>query len=291
MSRSRIERLDLGDHLREILGIDPTDPYQSRNVAGCQKRQVVEKPLHRRVETIAVAQLQCEAFGQVPGKNARRVALLQTGKYAFDPYRGATEPFGRAVEPATQIADLVELIEQVEGDHPVSGVAQVGADLRDQMFAERARTGGGLFDAGYVFAGETAVARRPKMGFRAGIGEFEPAIAIAARGGAPIIGGVGRDIGGKRLRQLQQLAVRGSRPIRLVRRRDLFAVARRGFEQGVPLNLGLDKLRQFQVGKLQHLYCLLQLRRHDERLSLAQFEPLRKDQSAHKMLRLERLIG
>jgi len=62
-------------------------------------------------------------------------------------------------------------------------------------------------------------------------------------------------------------------------------------EQGVLFYLGCNKFDQLDIRQLQHLDCLLQLRGHHQRLALAQFEPLRKTESIHEMLRSERLIG
>ena len=47
-------------------------------------------------------------------------------------------------------------------------------------------------------------------------------------------------------------------------------------EQRVLLDLALDERRQLEIGKLQQLDRLLQLRRHDERLGLPEIEPLRE---------------
>jgi len=66
------------------------------------------------------------------------------------------------------------------------------------------------------------------------------------------------------------------------RRRPILCVAFTRFQKRVLLDLRLDERAQLQVGELQHLYRLLQLRRHHQSLALAQFKPLRKADSVHK---------
>ena len=137
MPGPRIERFDLGDHLGEILGIDPADPHQRRDVARREQRQIVEETLHRRVEPVAVAQLQRQAFGEIAREDAGRIEFLQAREHALDPRRRRSRARSAAVvEIDAQIAGLVELIEQMRGDHPIGRVAKIGADLLDQMLAQ-----------------------------------------------------------------------------------------------------------------------------------------------------------
>ena len=44
-----------------------------------EQRQMVEQRPHRGVEPIAVTQLECEAFGQIAGKDAGGIELLKAG--------------------------------------------------------------------------------------------------------------------------------------------------------------------------------------------------------------------
>ena len=113
----RIERFDLGDHLRHVGGVDAAHPDQRRDVAGGEQRQVVEQSLHCGIEPVAVAQLQCEALRQIAGEDAGRVELLEPGENRFDPRDVALEQLRRTVEPGAQVAGLVDQIEKVQGDH------------------------------------------------------------------------------------------------------------------------------------------------------------------------------
>ncbi len=63
--------------------------------------------------------------------------------------------------------------------------------------------------------------------------------------------------------------LRGRLAVRLGRRRGLGRLALRAFEQRVLLDLGLDVGHELEVGELQQLDRLLQLRRHDQRLRLS----------------------
>ena len=110
----RIERFDLGDHLGQILGIDTADPHQRGDVARGQQRQIVEQALHRRVEPVAVAQLQRQAFGRsrakTPGgSNSCSRASTRSTRAGAQPSRSAAPS-----SAAAQIAGLVELVEQVK---------------------------------------------------------------------------------------------------------------------------------------------------------------------------------
>ena len=61
---------------------------------------------------------------------------------------------------------------------------------------------------------------------------------------------------------------------RLGRRFALGPLGVLAFEQRVLLEFGFDVFREFQIGKLQQLDRLLQLRRHDQGLALSQLQTL-----------------
>ena len=98
----------------------PHNANQRGNVAGREQRQVVEQGLHRRIEPVAVAQLQREAFRQVASEDAGRVELLQPSENGLDPVDLAAEELRHAVEPGAQVARLVEQIEKMQRDDPVA---------------------------------------------------------------------------------------------------------------------------------------------------------------------------
>ena len=70
------------------------------------------------------------------------------------------KPLRGAVEAALQITGLVELVEQMEGDHPVGLVGKIGADLFDQVLAEGARPACGLVNPGRVSGNQSPLRLR-----------------------------------------------------------------------------------------------------------------------------------
>src|SRR3546814_7693850 len=60
-------------------------------------------------------------------------------------------------------------------------------------------------------------------------------------------------------------------------------------EQRVLLEFSVNFRREFQVGKLEQLDGLLQLRRHDQRLALAQFQSLRSEEHTSELQSLMRI--
>ena len=69
----------------EILGVDAAEPHQLLHVARAEQRQVLDELLHRRVEAVALLELQRQAFGEVAGENAGRIEALQAVKRRLDP--------------------------------------------------------------------------------------------------------------------------------------------------------------------------------------------------------------
>ena len=170
----------------------------------------------------------------------------------------------------------------MKGDDPIDHVGQVGADLLDQMLAQCSGARGGLVDAAHILFVAAATADLPGLGIAAAI---ERTVAFVARSVAPMVCGIAREVSGQRtaelLRQRHQVTVGFRRNGIGCRDRRLIVFALPVLQQGVLLDLGLDKFGQLDIRQLQHLDCLLQLRRHHQRLALAQFKPLRKTESSH----------
>src|SRR5205807_6116901 len=140
------------------------------DVAGGEQRQVVEQSPHRRIEPVAVAQLQGETFRQIAGENARRVELLQPGKNRFDSPRLAAEELRHAIQTGAQVTCFVEQIEKVKRDDPVGRVAEIGPDLLQEMLAQSAWAGRRLFDLETAGAVHRPVAAMPRIRLAAEIG-------------------------------------------------------------------------------------------------------------------------
>jgi len=229
--------------------------------------------------------LQCQAFGEIAGEDAGRIEFLQQPQHPLDALRDAAKPLRGALEPALQIAGLIELVEQMEGDDPVGLIGKIGADLLDQVLAEGAGGARGLVDPGQFAGVAGTVAAAP--GCIAG--DLGRAVALVSRRRPPIVDGVRNRLDGRRLRDTGHVTAVEHRPITRFRSGfgPVVGVPFAPLQQRVLLDLALNQRVQLEIGQLQHLDRLLQLRRHDQTLALAQLKPLRKADSIHKALRWE----
>ncbi len=252
-----VERLELGHHLGEILGVDAAQLDQRRGVAARQQRQVVDQRAHRRVEAVAIGELQRQAFGEMAGEHARRIEALHQRQRRLDPRHGAIEPVCDIGELALEVAGLVDHVDEMRADDAVDGVGDVDRELRQQMVAQGGGPAQRLVEPGQHLAG----LRPPQPALPGGgiAGKVEIALALAACRLLPALDlfgvGCGGGLGG----------LGGALGRRVV-----------ALQQRVLLELALDEGRELHVGELQQLDRLLQLRRHDERLGVAEIEPLGK---------------
>jgi len=138
-----------------------------------------------------------ETFRQVAREDARRVELLQPSKNGFDPGDLASEELRRAVEPGAQVTRLVDQIEKVKRDDPVTRVVEIGADLLQQVLAQGARAGCRLFDVRPI-AVTRPVAAVPRIRLAA---EIDRSIPLHTPCGMPMFGRFGGEIACHRLRQ------------------------------------------------------------------------------------------
>src|SRR5262249_35843749 len=133
--RPRIERFYLGDLISHIGSIDPGYPNERCDIARGEQRQIVQQGLHGRIEPVPVTQLQGQAFRQVAGESARRIELLQSPQHAPHSLEIAAEQVRHPVQPAAQVTRLVEEVEKMERNNPVTRIAEIGSDLLQQMLA------------------------------------------------------------------------------------------------------------------------------------------------------------
>ena len=114
-------------------------PQARRNagkIALGQRRQIVDQRPHRRVETVALDQLQRQTFGEAAGEDAGRLQRLQALEHRFDLREGGAEPLGDLLEGAREIARLVERVDQRGRDHAVGGRMKRDHRLPGQMLAQ-----------------------------------------------------------------------------------------------------------------------------------------------------------
>ena len=80
----RIEPADLRDHVGEIFLVDAADLPQGREIALGQEIEMADQRLHRRIEAVALLELDREAFGEIARAHAGRIEGLQDGEHGLD---------------------------------------------------------------------------------------------------------------------------------------------------------------------------------------------------------------
>src|SRR6516164_3335754 len=173
----------------------------------------------------------------------------------------------------------------MQGDNPVTLVAKVSPDLLKQMLAQGALPGCSLVEPGTALRTEASITTVPRLWLAA---KIDRPVTILSPFRLPMLCRIGREFAREHLRY--------SRRGRTLSAADIVALCifpelpLAPLQQRVLLDLAIDEIGQLEVRKLQHLDRLLQLRRHDQRLRLPQFKPLRKTRPIHIPLRSERLI-
>ena len=80
----RIERADFRDHVGEIFVVDAADAAQRGEIALGQQIETADQRLHRRIEAVALLELDREAFGEIARADARRIEALQDREHRLD---------------------------------------------------------------------------------------------------------------------------------------------------------------------------------------------------------------
>ena len=99
-ARLGIEIADLGDHVGEILVVDAAQAAQGGEVALGQEIEMLHQRAHRRIEAVAVLELDGEAFGEIARADAGRIERLQDGEHGLDVGARRAEFVGDGVEIA-----------------------------------------------------------------------------------------------------------------------------------------------------------------------------------------------
>ena len=100
-----------------------------------------EKGLHRGIETVLLLELDGQAFAQIARAHAGGIEGLQRCEHRFDFAQWRAEPFGNGIKVASEVAGLVDQIDQVAADHAPHGVGNRECKLLAQMVGE-CRLGG-----------------------------------------------------------------------------------------------------------------------------------------------------
>ena len=283
----RIERPHLGEHLGKILGVDPADAHQCPEIAPRHQFEIGEQRGHRRVEAVALAELNGQAFGEIARPNSGRLEALHDGEHALDIGDRCAKPLGDPFEIGADIARLVDLVDQREADQAVARVVDGQSELVGEMVGERLLAG----DEGLEIV-VLGADRQAGGGDRPGLGRQRR--RDLARGVSVVVGkdigevgvelpfddvGVGFEPG---LKPLGRLLAVLSGAVELggiaisVGCFGPFVVGFRPFQKRVPLEFGVDIGDKVEIGKLEQFDRLHQLRRHHQRLALPEFELLRK---------------
>ena len=269
-TRFRIEPLQLGDHVGEVLGIDLAGRHQRTHVAPRQEIEIVEQGRHRRIVAVQFAQLDLQALAQGACEHARRVEALHAAEHGLDPLAPAAERAGERVEIEGEPPGRVEGSDQTGADQPVGRVGDGQPELLGQVLAQGAALDGQVLDIATILfeigpptapAGTRGPARAGRV---ASIGRAAGVIDIAEIG-------------------IERRLARGSNGVTRIRerrgflgcrgRRNVRAWAVIALEQRVALELLLDPSLDLEIGELEELDRLPQLRRHHQRLAEAEIEP------------------
>ena len=255
---------DLRDHLAKVLVIDAADTPQSRHVAPGKKVQVIHERRHGRVKPVPLDQLQPEAFGDIPGEDSRGLETLQDAQDRFEEGRVTTQALGGLDEIAPQVPALIHRVDQDPGCRKTGAVEAADGELGEQVVAQ----GRGPRQA----LGEIAVGLKAATAGAAPVNGPARVLASGHVAGRPLPGGglglmadvepgfgprFGNPIGGE-----------GRLRARIGRHGLNIGIAVLARQEGVPLELGLDKGVELEAGQLQKLDGLLQLGRDDQPLSL-----------------------
>jgi hypothetical protein len=201
--------------------------------------------------------------------------LLHFPEDGFDQLERAAETFRQGAEVALHIARLVDQVDDLQSDQPLRGIGDLDAELLFQMLAQSNIARQAVLVIA-VLVGEIAAARADAPICLAGrLAEIGAAFAGAVAGVDIVVVGIDRGILGVGqmlavaellgVEHAVSLAIGGGRFGRPV------ALGIVGpLQQRVALQLFLDIGRQVLIRQFQQLDCLLELRRHDEGLRLAQ---------------------
>ena len=132
---------------RTIVLVDAAGAAQTADVPLGDQIEVVEEGRHRRIEPVALAELQSQALGEVAGARCR------PGRRSGSPpssvstrVAAAADQLGRRVEVVAEIARLVDQIDETAADRSVDRIGDGDVELADEMVPEGDGIGGAAFE-------------------------------------------------------------------------------------------------------------------------------------------------
>ena len=273
-ARLRVELLDLGDYFGKVFGGNLCDAHQLRCVALRKELEIADHCGHRRIESVFLFELKGEALAQAPRADARRIEALDHRQHALDDLRRNNEELGGCRDVPVHITGVVDQIDQIGADQAVARVDAGDLQLFSQMVVQIGSARQGRFQRHRVFVVETPAARiciRRRSRFlrrrRCAVGDTVFAVDVIVIGIE-----IARSVGRRRVFAQRERCVgaRNSFDFARVFARTCFVA----LEERILFELLLDECREFDVRHLQQLDRLLQLRRHDQRLALAELQSL-----------------
>ena len=156
-ARLRVETANFADHVGQILVAHAADLAQRHEVALRQQIEVTDQRLHGGIETIELAELDGEAFGQIARAHAGRIEALQDREHGFRLGGRRAELVGDLRQIAGEIAGLVDQVDDVLPDHPADRIG----DRKRKLFGEMAGERGLRRDEGFEIVVAVVAAARP----------------------------------------------------------------------------------------------------------------------------------
>ena len=271
------------DHVGQIFVAHAAEPAQRRQIAPRKQIEMRNERLHRGIEAVALLELDGEAFRQIARAHARRIEPLQDGQHGLDRGQRGAQLLADHRQIADEVTSLIDEIDKILPDHAPDRIGHRQRELPGEMVDQRGLHRNEGFEIVVAVVAATGAGRAP-----VGIPRRRLAVRARRRG----IGIGGRhvlEIGTEPFVGHAILSVRAAvLPVRGggLLKRWAFAIRRPPvrlpvalpdlLQQRIALELALHISRKVQVGELQQLDGLHQLRRHHERVALTDFESLGK---------------
>src|SRR5438477_286187 len=127
------ESADFRDHVGNIGNLQGAQGRERSKIAFGHQIEARKQQLHRRVQAIALLQLQREAFDEIARQHAGGVEALQDRKSGFAVFARGSETLRQFVEIQAQITRFIDGLDHHFGDEALMGWQRRYAELGFQM--------------------------------------------------------------------------------------------------------------------------------------------------------------
>ena len=265
MSGARVVSAQFRQHLGQIFRIDLAQLLQPGDLAARNQIEIVDQPRHAGIVTIRLARLNGEAFGEIPRAHARWIERLDQDQRIFHLGQRDAQRLGHFAQRIGQVSSHVQPVDQCARDEGLGRAVGHCPDLGMEMFGQRELDRAALVDpqplltvAGKAFGRAPAAVAGIPVDLQLGGGKVGRCVALPRAFCDQRIG-------------LAFLA-RGFSHVAAVAIAALRARCLAQFKQGIGFQRIADECLDLEIGQRQQLDRLLQLRRHHQRLRLAQVE-------------------